>query len=113
MINVKCNNRILKHTNKIIIKKGDIKMISPESKVYPDCMLYKKFPAYNKSMIDCIAKSSRIDKSSKEFEDVIYEIKRMKTTNSIMKVLVSKNTVLVVPPFPMPKTFKVFVAKDF
>jgi hypothetical protein len=83
-----------------------------KSKVYTDCLLYSKYQEYGNYINTAINLSERVDKESKEFEDVIYEIKHMKTTASIMKVLTSKNTVLIFPPKPMPKPFKVFIAAD-
>lgn len=81
-------------------------------KTYADCLLYKKYPQYNAQLLDAIMRADRINKEEKSFEDVIYEIKRTKTDSSILKVLMSKNTVLIEPGLKLPKPFKVFVAKD-
>lgn len=82
-------------------------------KTYADCFLYKKYPQYSAILSDAIMKGERIDKNEKEFEDVVYEIKRSRTDNSILKVLTSPNTVLFSDGKPLPKPFRVFCAKDF
>lgn len=82
------------------------------NKTYADCFLYKKYPQYGGILLDAIMRSDRIDKESKEFEEVVYEIKRTRVNNSLLKVLTSKNTQLIIPPSPLPKPFKVFTAKD-
>jgi len=87
-------------------------MINKINKTYADCFLYKKHPAYNAVLTEAIMVSDRIDKEAKEFEDVIYEVKRTRVSSSLLKVLTSKNTQLIIPPHPLPKSFKVFCAKD-
>jgi hypothetical protein len=82
------------------------------NKTYADCFQYKKYPQYGAILLDSIMRSDRIDKESKEFEDVIYEVKRTHVNSSLLKVLTSKNTQLILPPSPLPKPFKVFCAKD-
>lgn len=82
-------------------------------KTYADCFLYKKYPQYSAILSDAIMKGDRIDKNEKEFEDVVYEIKRSRTDASILKVLTSTNTVLFSGSKPLPKPFRVFCAKDF
>jgi len=82
------------------------------NKTYADCFQYKKYPVYSGILLDAIMQSGRIDKETKEFEDVIYEVKRTRVNNSLLKVLTSKNTQLILPASPLPKPFKVFCAKD-
>lgn len=79
-----------------------------------NCFVYNKMKGYTKLMADAIMKSERIDKNTTEFvEDVALEIKRSKAPNYILKILNSKNTQLIYPtPNAMPRTLKVFVAKD-
>ena len=81
-------------------------------KTYADCLLYRKYPQYNAILLSAILKGERIDKADKAFEDVVYDIKRSKTDKTIMQVLMSDNTILLFPPKPLPKPFKVFCAKD-
>lgn len=87
-------------------------MDNKQNKTYADCYLYKKYPQYGAILLDAIMKSERIEKTAKEFEDVIYEVKRERVNNDLLKVLTSVNTQLIIPPAPLPKPFKVFCAKD-
>lgn len=80
-------------------------------KTYGDCILYNKYPAYNKILMDGIL-SSFIDKGVDEFDDIVYEIKRTRVNRHLLKVLTSPKTILIQPQKPMPKPFVVFVAKD-
>ena len=82
-------------------------------KSYSDSYLYQKHPRYQKILFDAILKDPMIDKSTDEFQDVIYEIKRSKyISESLVRILNSTNTVLLDCVNPMPRTFKVFCAKD-
>lgn len=81
-------------------------------KTYADCVLYQKYPQYNAILLDAIMRGERIDKAEKAFEDVVYEIKRSRTDATLLKVLTSKNTVLLDCGKSLPKPFKVFCAKD-
>ena len=82
-------------------------------KSYSDSYLYQKYPKYQKILFDAILKDPMIDKSTDEFQDVIYEIKRSKyISESLVRILNSTNTVLLDCINPMPRTFKVFCAKD-
>lgn len=81
-------------------------------KTYADSLLYRQYPQYNIVLLNAITKSDRIDKNEKEFDEVVYEIKRTHTDSTILKVLESTNTVLFYPATLMPKPFKVFCAKD-
>lgn len=81
-------------------------------KTYNDTYLYGHYPQYTVMLTDAIMKADRIDKDDKMFDDVVYEIKRARTSQSILQVLTSSNTVLIQPAHVLPKPFKVFVAKD-
>ena len=82
-------------------------------KSYSQTYLYNKYPEYNKKLFEFIMKADRIDTTSKEFEDIAYDIKRRKINDSLMKVLHSQNVHLcILPGNPLPKAFKVFTAKD-
>ena len=80
-------------------------------KTYGDCILYNKYPAYNKVLMDGILSTS-IDKGVDEVDDIVYEIKRTRVNKNLLKVLTSPKTILIRPEKPMPKPFVVFVAKD-
>lgn len=78
-----------------------------------DIYLYRKYPEYDKKLFQFIMNAERIDTNSIEFEDILYDIKRRKITDSILKVLASNNTILGIQPGKaLPKALKVFVAKD-
>jgi hypothetical protein len=94
------------------MKGGEVKMNEKLNKTYADCFQYKKYPQYSAILLDAIMTADRIDKESKEFEDVIYEVKRTRTSSTLLKVLTSKNTQLIIPSASLPKPFKVFCAKD-
>lgn len=83
-----------------------------EVKSYSDSYLYRKFPLYSKKITDAIMKDPVIDKGTEQFKDVIYEIKRARVSESLVNILNSKNTILLDCEDPMPRTFKVFAARD-
>ena len=82
-------------------------------KTYSDTYYYQKFPVYQKRLLDAIMKDPIIDKNTKEFEDVVYEVKRMKViSDALIKILNSTTVVLLDCNNPLPRTFKVFISKD-
>lgn len=81
-------------------------------KTYSDTYLFKKYPNYNKQLLEFLMGAERIDKNSPAFENVAFDIKRRQVSNSITKVMESKNVVLGIANKPLPKAFKVFVAED-
>lgn len=83
-----------------------------EIKTYSDCWLYQKYPAYRTRMLDAIVKDPVIDKSTEEFKDVIYEVKRTRVSEAMLRILRSTNTILLDCDNPMPRTLKVFYARD-
>lgn len=87
--------------------------MSKDLKSYSDSYLYSKYPKYQKILLDAIVKDPIIDKQSPEFQDVIYEVKRMKMISEpLVRILTSSNTVLLDCETPLPRTFKVFASKD-
>lgn len=83
------------------------------AKNFSDTYLYRKYPEYDKKLFQFIMNADRIDTNSEEFEDVLYDIKRRKISDSISKVIQSNNTVIAIQPGKaLPKALKVFVAKD-
>lgn len=83
-----------------------------EIKTYSDTYLYQKYPLYNKRLTDAIMKDPIIEKVDDSFKDVIYEIKRSRVSSSLLTILNSRNTVLLNCVDPLPRAFKVFVARD-
>ena len=82
------------------------------SKTYAQTYLFTQYSAYEKKLIEFIMTAERIDTNSKEFEDVLYDFKRRNISNTLMKIITSKNVVLGIGKMPLPKAFKVFTAKD-
>ena len=83
------------------------------AKNFSDTYLYRKYPEYDKKLFQFIMNADRIDTTSEEFEDVLYDVKRRKISDSISKVLQSPNTIIAIQPGKaLPKALKVFVAKD-
>lgn len=81
-------------------------------KNYSNTFLYRKYPEYDKALFSFIMENEPIDKESKEFAGVIYDIKRRETSPALMKVLKSDVVVLGMSANPLPRQFKVFCAKD-
>lgn len=82
-------------------------------KGYSDTYLYSKYPLYSKQLTTAIMQDPMIDKSTDAFADVIHDVKRTRVSDAIVKILKSNNTVLLDCDDPLPKSFKVFCAKDF
>lgn len=80
-------------------------------KNYDQSFLYGKAD-YGKELFQYIMKADRIDKSSKEFEEIKYLIKRNQITSCLSALLDKQSIVLMLPQKPMPRAFKVFAAKD-
>ena len=81
-------------------------------KTYSDTYLYQQFPLYSRKITDAIMKDPVIDKSTDQFQDVIYSIKRAKVSDALEKILQSRNIILLDCDNPMPRSFKVFAARD-
>lgn len=84
------------------------------SKTYSDTYFYREYNQYDKKLLDFILNAQRIDTRSDLFADIVYDVKRRKVSDSLVKILQSPNTILGINPSgePLPKAFKVFVAKD-
>lgn len=83
------------------------------SKTYSQTYLFKQYSEYEKKMYEFIMTADRIDVGSKEFEDVLYDFKRRNVNSNLLKIITSKNVILGIGKAqPLPKAFKVFVAKD-
>ncbi len=83
------------------------------AKMYVDTYIYRQYPEYEKKLYEFILKASRIDTKGKEFEDIIYDVKRRKVSDALTKIIMSDNVVLGINEAgTLPKAFKVFPAKD-
>lgn len=82
-----------------------------EIKNYDSSFLYGK-ASYGKMLYEYIIKSERIDKSSSEFDDIKYIIKRNQITSCLSSLLERESIVLTLPAKPMPRAFKIVAMKD-
>lgn len=82
------------------------------SKNYSGTYLYGKYPDYEKMLFTFIMNAEEIDKSSEEFEEIIFEVKRRQVSSALAKVLKSDKVKLMIADKALPRQFKVFCAKD-
>lgn len=87
-------------------------LIDKHIKIYSDTYLYSKYPMYAKKLTTAIMKDPVIDKGTDQFQDVVFDVKRAKISDSLVKVLQSPNTILLDCVDPLPRVFKVFCARD-
>ena len=80
-------------------------------KTYADSYLYG-IGGYEKKWMDFFIKSEIIDKNSELFKTMEYDIKRMQHTEVLLKTLQSNNVILLRGQQGLPRSFKVFAAKD-
>lgn len=84
------------------------------AKNYVDSYFFKKYPLYSERLFKFIMNSPEIDKSSKSFEDVRYDVKRRQIDNVVMRILDSPNVILLDgsnQPI-LNKAFNVVTTKD-
>ena len=81
-------------------------------KNYANTYLYGKYPEYDKALFKFIMEGEPIDKEAKEFDGVVYDVKRRQTIPALSKVLKSDVVILMTSIKPLPRQFKVFCAKD-
>lgn len=82
------------------------------AKTYAGTYLYGKYHEYEQKILSFIMDGTEIDKNIDEFEDIRYEVKRRQVSSSLVKILDSKMVILMIGKDPLPKSFKVFCAKD-
>ena len=83
-----------------------------ELKSYSDSYFYKQYPKYQKLLLDAIMTDPLIDKASEGFKGVILDLKHQRTDEALLRILNSNNTILLDCQVPLPRTFKVFCAKE-
>jgi len=81
------------------------------TKNYSNTYLYN-LGQYEKKIFEFIMNSDVIDTDGDAFSDIVYEVKKRQVSNSLVKVLMSKNIILLKSENPLPKAFKVFAASD-
>ena len=67
---------------------------------------------YEREIFDFLMKADRIDKSDNSFQDIRYDVKRRQVMNKLVNVMDSNKVIFAMHSKPMPKSFKVFWAKD-
>lgn len=82
------------------------------AKTYAGAYLYGKYHEYEQKILSFIMSGTEIDKNTEDFDDIRYEVKKRQVSNSLVKILDSKMVVLMIGKEPLPKSFKVFCAKD-
>lgn len=81
-------------------------------KSYSQTYLYSKYADYEKNIFKFLMNAEQISKADNGFDDIKYEVKKRQISNSLIRVLESKNVILLSSHEPLPKAFRVFVAKD-
>lgn len=81
-------------------------------KDHSNSYLYSMSEGMEKKIFEFIMQGEEIDKESEAFADIRSDLKRRQVTNSLVKVVDSKNIVLMISKNPLPKAFKVFCATD-
>lgn len=82
-------------------------------KNYNNTFLYNKFPRYDEMIYSFLMDSIRIDPKDERFEDIRYEFKKRQVNNCLIKVLDSKNVILLKSDDnSLPKHFRIFCGKD-
>lgn len=81
-------------------------------KTIEDTFMFRIIPDYKKAVLNFITKSDRIDTRSRAFEDIVFDVKRRRISDSLTKIITSPNLVIATADLTMPKAFKAFVAKD-
>lgn len=82
------------------------------AKTYAATYLYTQYSEYEKQIFSFLMTGDEIDKDTSDFDDIKYEVKRRQVSNSLIKILESKEVVLISGKVPLAKAFKVFCAKD-
>ena len=83
------------------------------AKTYANTYLYNKFP-YEEKLFKFIMTADQISTVDDKFEDVKYEFKKRQLSSALLKVLCSKNVILMIAKdnVPLNKQFRVFCSKD-
>lgn len=82
------------------------------SKTYVATYLYGQYSEYEKQIFSFIMTGTEIDKYTSNFDDIKYEVKKRQVSNSLVKILESKDVILMTNEKPLSKAFKVFCARD-
>lgn len=78
---------------------------------YTDTFLYSR-SGYEKKRYEFFVQSRVVDKNDQSFDDIRFMVRKAQTSSAISKVLDSNNVILLKNNIPLPRSFKVFAAKD-
>lgn len=82
------------------------------AKTYNNTYIYTKFP-YEENIFRFLINADRIDTDSDKFEDVKYEFKKRQSNSGLLKILCSKNVILLVSQAQaLNPQFRVICARD-
>lgn len=82
------------------------------SKTIGETYLFKSYPKYSEKLFKAMMSYTRIDKKSQEFEDIVEDVSKRRTTNNMVKVMMSDKIVLLVEGEPLDKSLKIFAGRD-
>lgn len=82
------------------------------SKTIGETYLFTSYPRYSEKLFKAMMSYTRIDKKSQEFEDIAEDVNKRRTTDNMVKVMMSDKIVLLVEGEPLDKALKVFAGKD-
>ena len=78
------------------------------AKTFAATYLYSKYSEYEKQIFSFLMNGTEIDKNTDDFDDIRYEVKKRQVNNALVKILDSKEVILMVNETPLSKSFKVF-----
>ena len=84
-----------------------------ENKNYIDTYIYRLYPKYEQELFEFVMKSTRINTLGDNFRDIVFDVRRRKISDTLVKFISSPNVVLGINEgHTLPKSFKTFVSKD-
>lgn len=84
-----------------------------EAKNYIDTFIYRLYPKYEQELFEFVMKATRLNTSNEGFKDIIFDVKRRKISDTLVKFISSPNVVLgIYEGHTLPKSFKYFTCKD-
>lgn len=67
---------------------------------------------YESRIFNYVMTAERVDKKDPSFNDIKYEVKKRNISSSLNKLMDSDKVVLMLPPVPMAKAFKIITCSD-
>lgn len=82
------------------------------AKMRAETFIFRKHEAYNEKIFQFIHHAERIDTRSDEFADILFDVKRRRISDYLVKIVTSPNVVFGIDVEVLPKAFRTFVAAD-